>query len=155
MLKITTIKIHIPSLILALIAIVSFFIVNSSLIRPEKVTKIINENTIELSSGKQVRLIGVSNFTDEQIEDKKKEINYLNANLLNKKVYVRNCSDNDSPYKYIWFSILPKDIEKNNISYSLLNAGLCEYSSFSNDKYDFEYRKAATLAKFNRLGIWK
>lgn len=171
-LKITTIKLHIPSLILAIISVTSFIIINfyinidnsninlsifSSNAGRVKVIEVVNENTIKLEDNSEIRIIGIGNFSDKEIHEKDRVISELKQKLLNKNIYLEDGVDSNSNYKNVWlignFKDTTQNLQTNNIAGILLNEGLCKYSE-ENSIHNKNLYIVYLFAKNSKKGIW-
>ena len=168
--KITTLKLHLPSLCMALIAIISFMAINvcSDINKSDinlftldshkiKVKEIIDENTIRLEDDSKIKIIGIENFS-ENSSQKQALIEALEKNLKGRSIYLQDGTDPKNSYKHVWFSSnfddTTKNIQKNNIAGILLSQGFCKYSGQYN-KYDKNFTIIYMLAKNNKKGIWE
>lgn len=168
--KITTIKLHIPSLFMALIATISFIAINfysgidtkdinifASNSHKVRVKEVVNENTLKLEDDSEIRIIGIEAFT-ENSSQKQDLISVLETNLKGKSIYLQDGTEPNNSYKHVWlsnnFDDTTKNIQKNNIAGLLLSKGLCKYSGQYN-KYDKNFTIIYILAKSNKKGIWE
>lgn len=120
---------------------------------PLKVTRVIDGDTVVLSNGVHVRLIGID--SPEKNDCFASEATKLTENLLlNKKIVLKTDIDDLDQYGRTLGYIYTKD--GTLINKKLLDLGAGEYFlDNQNIKYQKEFIVAATTAHEQEIGMWK
>ncbi|MCM3718148.1 thermonuclease family protein [Fictibacillus phosphorivorans] len=130
------------------------------------VYRAVDGDTLELSDGRRIRLVGVNTpeTTTRHEQYGKEASNYTSAQLTGKKVWMqKDVSDTDRYNRYlrlIWLS-LPTDVmSEKEIREKMFNAklvlnGYAEPSTYSPDvKYSDYFVKFAREARAKKTGLW-
>lgn len=130
------------------------------------VYRAVDGDTLELSDGRKIRLVGVNTpeSTTRHEEYGKEASNYTSAQLKGKKVWMqKDVSDTDRYSRYlriIWLSIPTDVMSEKEIREKMFNAklvlnGYAEPSTYSPDvKYSDYFVKFAREARANDTGLW-
>lgn len=130
-----------------------------------KVSRTVDGDTIQLTDGIKVRLIGVNSpESTAKIERYGKEAsNYTKSNLTGKTVYLEKDVSETDQYgrllRYIWIDI-PNEINDSEIKTKMFNAMLVEngYAQVSTYPPDVKYRdyfaKCNSEARNAKKGLW-
>jgi micrococcal nuclease len=130
------------------------------------VYRAVDGDTLELSDGRKIRLVGVNTpeSTTRHEEYGKEASNYTSAQLKGKKVWMqKDVSDTDRYNRYlriIWLSIPTDVMSEKEIRAKMFNAklvlnGYAEPSTYSPDvKYSDYFVKFAREARANNTGLW-
>jgi micrococcal nuclease len=130
------------------------------------VYRAVDGDTLELSDGRKIRLVGVNTpeSTTRHEEYGKEASNYTSEQLKGKKVWMqKDVSDTDRYNRYlriIWLDIPTNDMSEDEIRAKMFNAklvlnGYAEPSTYSPDvKYSDSFVKFAREAKANNTGLW-
>jgi micrococcal nuclease len=130
------------------------------------VARAVDGDTLELSDGRKIRLIGVNTpESTNKTEDYGKEAsNYTSSKLEGKKVWIqKDVSDTDRYDRYlrvVWLSIPSDDMNESEIRSKMFNAdlvlnGYAEPSTYTPDvKYSDYFVKFAREARDKDTGLW-
>jgi len=130
------------------------------------VSRVIDGDTIELSDGRKVRLIGVNTpeSTTRTEEYGKEASNYTKSKLEGKNIYLqKDVSEADSYnrlLRIVWLDIPTDDLNENEIRTKMFNAelvinGYAEPSTYPPDvKYSEYFVKFAREARSKNVGLW-
>ncbi|PKG26956.1 nuclease [Cytobacillus horneckiae] len=130
------------------------------------VSRIVDGDTIELSDGSKVRLVGVNTpeSTNRTEEYGKEASNYTSSILEGKKVWLqKDVSDSDRYnrlLRIVWLDIPSDDMNENEIRAKMFNAdfvinGFAEPSTYPPDvKYSDYFVKFAKVAREQNTGLW-
>ena len=116
------------------------------------VTEVLDGDTIELASGKRVRLIGID--APEKGKPMYKESREFLKNLLeNKDVVFERDSVNADKYGRLLRYVYADEVF---VNLEMVESGYASFYSYgSNQKFSKEFVAAEKIAKQNNLGIWK
>ncbi len=116
------------------------------------VTKVIDGDTLELASGKKVRLIGIDSPEEGKpfyLESK----NFLRKLVENKEVTLERDSANADKYGRLLRYVYSGDTF---VNLAMLKEGYASFYSYgSNQKFSKEFSAAEKSARENKLGMWK
>ncbi|MEH7386857.1 thermonuclease family protein [Bacillus sp. JJ1521] len=130
------------------------------------VSRVVDGDTVELSDGRKVRLIGVNTpeSTNKHEEYGKEASNYTTTKLEGKQVWIqKDVSETDRYQRYlriIWLSIPTDDMNESEIRSKMFNAdlvinGYAEPSTYPPDvKYSEYFVKFAREARDSKMGLW-
>ncbi|WP_010239060.1 thermonuclease family protein [Clostridium arbusti] len=134
-------------------------------LKEAKVSRVVDGDTLELSDGSKVRLIGVNTpeSTTRTEPYGKEASNYTKNQLTGKTVYLEKDVSETDQYgrllRYIWLSV-PKEINDSEIKTKMFNAVLVEngYAEVSTYPPDVKYRDYFTKynaeARNAKKGLW-
>lgn len=130
------------------------------------VSRVVDGDTIELSDGSKVRLVGVNTpeSTNRHEEYGKEASNYTKSKLTGKQVWVQKDVSEADRYnrllRVVWIDIPTDDMNENEIRTKMFNAdlvlnGYAEPSTYPPDvKYSEFFVKFAREARENQTGLW-
>lgn len=130
------------------------------------VTRVVDGDTIELTDGSKVRLIGVNTpeSTTKNEDYGKEASNYTSSKLTGKQVWIQKDVSETDRYdrllRIVWLSIPTNDQDENEIRTKMFNAdlvlnGFAEPSTYSPDvKYSDYFVKFAREARDKDAGLW-
>ncbi|QFT90823.1 SPBc2 prophage-derived endonuclease YokF precursor [Bacillus sp. THAF10] len=130
------------------------------------VARVIDGDTIELSDGRKVRLIGVNTpESTNRTEDYGKEAsNYTQSKLEGKQVWIQKDVSEADRYdrilRLVWLAIPTNDMDETEIRDKMFNAdlvinGYAEPSTYPPDvKYSEHFVQFAREARENSTGLW-
>lgn len=130
------------------------------------VSRVVDGDTVELSDGSKVRLIGVNTPESTTRHEKygKEASNYTTSKLSGKRVYLQKDVSETDRYgrllRIIWLDIPTDDMNEKEIRTKMFNAdlvinGYAEPSTYPPDvKYAEYFRKFAREARANGTGLW-
>jgi|GEM_PF-886549 len=130
------------------------------------VSRVVDGDTLELSDGSKVRLIGVNTpeSTNRTETYGKEASNYTKSKLEGKQIYLQKDVSETDRYgrllRIVWLDIPTNDIDENEIRTKMFNAdlvinGYAEPSTYPPDvKYSDYFVKFAREARTNGTGLW-
>jgi len=130
------------------------------------VSRVVDGDTIELSDGSKVRLIGVNTpeSTTRHEEYGKEASNYTSTKLTGKKVWLQKDVSETDRYgrllRVVWLAIPSNVMDENEIRTKMFNAdlvlnGYAEPSTYQPDvKYSDYFVKFAREARDKNTGLW-
>lgn len=134
-------------------------------LKEAKVSRVVDGDTVELSDGTKVRLIGVNTpeSTTRTEPYGKEASNYTKDQLTGKTVYLEKDVSETDQYgrllRYVWLNI-PKEITDSEIKSKMFNAilvknGYAEVSTYPPDvKYKEYFTKYNAAARNENKGLW-
>lgn len=134
-------------------------------LKEAKVSTVVDGDTVELSDGTKVRLIGVNTpeSTTRTEPYGKEASNYTKEQLTGKTVYLEKDVSETDQYgrllRYVWLDI-PKEITDSEIKAKMFNAilvknGYAEVSTYPPDvKYKEYFTKYNAAARNENKGLW-
>ncbi len=130
------------------------------------ISRVVDGDTVELSTGQKVRLIGVNTpeSTTRHETYGKEASNYTTSKLQGKQVWLQKDVSETDRYgrllRVIWLSVPTNDIDENEIRTKMFNAdlvlnGYAEPSTYPPDvKYSDYFVKFAREARAANKGLW-
>jgi len=130
------------------------------------VSRVVDGDTLELSDGSKVRLIGVNTpeSTNRTETFGKEASNYTRSKLEGQQIYLQKDVSETDRYgrllRVVWLDIPTNDMDENEIRSKMFNAdlvinGYAEPSTYPPDvKYAEYFRQFAREARTNGTGLW-
>jgi len=134
-------------------------------LKEAKISRVVDGDTVELSEGTKIRLIGVNSpeSTTRTEPYGKEASNYTKSSLTGKTVYLEKDVSETDQYgrllRYVWIDV-PKEITDSEIKTKMFNAILVEngYAQVSTYPPDVKYRDYFTKynmdARNAKKGLW-
>ena len=114
-----------------------------------KISRIIDGDTVETSSGMRIRLKGL-NTPEKSMKGSLEAVEFLSGKILNKTVNIKSYGQ-DKYSRTLGYIILDKE----NINAEILRRGLASLYYYEKDEFYNEMFESEEFARMNELGIWK
>ncbi|MCD4740173.1 thermonuclease family protein [archaeon] len=131
------------------VLILALILMGCTSTEPTKVERVIDGDTLELSNGTKVRLLGIN--TPEKgepfYEDAKRELQWIEGSRISLQRDVVSIDKYDRLLSYVWF-------EGELINKRLVDKGLAHVYRTKNKLHEQELLEAERVAREQELGLW-